>query len=329
MKCFYHSQYRFYNQYIKHELRFFLLSDIHFSQRVSSQTLRAITAQANRVEPHYILIAGDLIDSLDHIKNPSDFKRLTRWLERLAKVAPVLIGLGNHEFYHKNPKRKNIFSRQGRWLAEDNQSFIDAINKLDNVQILNNQAFEDQNVYIFGFTQTPEYYQFDNENHRSASILHPGHEDRDVMVADLDTLDQKLITNLPKHKAKIALIHSPVYLADSEIAAKLYEFDFLISGHMHSGIVPPVINDFWRSDRGLIAPNRGFFPHGARTKISSPYDKNIILGAVTTIQDSARPLSFMNGIYPVNIATLELSNLETLSRKPDVKHSYISHKHVD
>ena len=104
MKCFYHSQYRFYNQYVKHELRFFLLSDIHFSQRISSQTLRAITAQANRVEPHYILIAGDLIDSLDHIKKPSDLKRLTSWLKQLAKVAPVLISLGNHEFYHKNPK---------------------------------------------------------------------------------------------------------------------------------------------------------------------------------------------------------------------------------
>ncbi|MBR6168396.1 metallophosphoesterase [Candidatus Saccharibacteria bacterium] len=326
MNCFYHSRYRFYNKNAKHGLKFFLISDIHFSHRVSPKTLRAITLRAHQEAPNYILIAGDLIDSLNHIEKSSDLKRLTSWLEQLGKVAPVLIGLGNHEFYRKNPNYKNLFSRQKHWFAEKNQPFLNAINSIDNVQILDNQSYEDQNVYIFGFTQTPDYFRFDKDDHRAPSIFHPGCEDHDIMVSDLDALDQKLITNLPKHKVKIAIIHSPTYLTDSEIASKLYEFDFFISGHMHNGVVPPIINDIWRSDRGFISASRKLFPHGVRTNIRNPSDKIIILGAVTTIQDSAQPFTFANGLYPTNIATLELKNLETLIRKPDVKHSYISYK---
>lgn len=324
MKCFYYSRYRFYNQSIKHALKFFLISDIHFSDKVKSATLRAITKQASQKQPDYIIIAGDVVDSLDCIQNPSNLKRLTSWLEQLGKVAPVLIGLGNHDFYRKNPEHKSIFSSKRHWFSEINAKYIDTINSIDNVQLLNNEAYEDDKVYIFGFTQAPEYFQFNRDEKHSSSIVHPGDEDLDVMLSDLDSLDQKLISNLPKHKAKIAIIHSPVFLIDSQIAAKLYEFDYFISGHMHNGVVPPIINDFWRSDRGLVAPGKKLFPRNARTKITSPYDKIITLGAVSTIQDSAKPITFLNSLYPINIATLELTNNELLARKPDIKHQYIS-----
>ena len=325
MNCFYFSRYRFYNEHAKQELKFFLISDIHFSNKVKSNRLRAITEQARQQWPNYILIAGDLIDALSTIDNNSDLKRLTSWLAQLGKVAPVLIGLGNHDFYRKNPAHNNIFSKKRHWFAEKNQRYIDALNSIDNVQLLDNETYEDKNVYIFGFTQSPEYFQFDRDEKNGTTVLHPGGEDLDIMLSDLDKLDQKLITNLPKNKVKIAIIHSPVYLTDPQVASKLYEFDYFISGHMHNGVVPPILHDFWRSDRGLIAPGKKLFPHGARAKITSPYDKLILLGAVSTIQESARPITFINGIYPTYIATLELSKNELLARKPDIKHKYISY----
>ena len=324
MKCFYYSRYRFYNHSIKHALNFFLISDIHFSNKVKSATLRAITEQASQKRPDYIIIAGDVIDSLDCIQSPSNLKRLTSWLEQLGKVAPVLIGLGNHDFYRKNPEHKSIFSNKRHWFSDTDTKYINAVNAIDNVQLLNNEAYEDDKVYIFGFTQAPEYFQFDRDEEHSSSIIHPGNEDLDIMLSDLDSLDQRLINNLPKHKAKIAIIHSPVFLTDSQVAAKLYEFDYFISGHMHNGVMPPIINDFWRSDRGLIAPGKKLFPRNARTKITNPNDKIITLGAVSTIQESAKPITFMNGLFPINIATLELTKNELLARKPDIKHQYIS-----
>ena len=325
MNCFYYSRYRFYNEKSKSELKFFLISDIHFSRKVSSKKLQAITDQAHKQHPNYILIAGDLIDELGAIINNSDLRRLTSWLEQLGQVAPVLIALGNHDFYRKNPDHNNIFSKKRHWYAEKNQHYLDVLNEIPNVQVLDNQVYEDKNVYIFGFTQSPEYYQFDRDEKRSTTLLHPGGEDRDIMLSDLDKLDPKLITKLPAHKVKIAIIHSPVYLSDSEVSSHLCEFDFFVSGHMHNGVVPPLINDFWRSDRGIIAPGKKLFPHGSRAKIRSINDKLILLGAVSTIQASAKPITFINGVYPTFIATLELSNRSTLARKPDVTHQYIGY----
>ena len=235
------------------------------------------------------------------------------------------IGLGNHDFYRKNPEHKSIFSSKRHWFPGTNIGYINAVNAIDNVQLLNNEAYEDDKVYIFGFTQAPEYFQFNRDEKHSSSIFHPGNEDLDIMLSDLDSLDQKLINNLPKHKAKIAIIHSPVFLTDSQVAAKLYEFDYFISGHMHNGVIPPIINDFWHSDRGFIAPGKKLFPRNARAKITNPSDKIITLGAVSTIQDSAKPITFMNGLFPINIATLELTKNESLARKPDINHQYFGY----
>ena len=321
MKCFHLSQYKFYTPSYK-ELKFFLISDIHFSPSVKTRTLEAVTAQAQAQQPNYIIIAGDLVDSLDNISSATDLKRLTAWLAQLGKVAPVLIALGNHDFYRANPSYKHIFSRQRHWYAEENPEYVQALKDTPNVFLLDNDVYEDHAAYIFGFTQSPEYFQFDRDT-KSTTIFNPGGEDRNIMLSDIDALDQKLINKLPKHKAKIAIIHSPIYLTDSEVSSRFNEFDFLISGHMHNGVVPPLINEAWPSDRGIMAPGKKFFPHGARTRIKHPHDRLITLGAVTTIQDSAKPLTFMNGAYPVNVATLELSHRETLKRKPDVRQKYI------
>ena len=117
-----------------------------------------------------------------------------------------------------------------------------------------------------------------------------------------------------------------VVMQDKKIAPFFDEFDFIISGHMHSGVVPPVLNDFWRSDRGILAPGKLLFPKNARSVITSPDQKNIICGAVSTIQGSAKPVTFINGDFPINIATLEFSHRDTYAHKPDVKHEYISFK---
>lgn len=324
MKCFYFSKYRFYKPEVKKEPKFFLMSDIHFSPKVTSKTLEIVAKKAASEKPNYILIAGDLVDSLDAIQGKASLKRLTAWLSHLGEIAPTLIVLGNHDFYRKNPEYSGVFSGKRHWYAEEPHLLADAIKDMDNVHLLDNEVYEDKNAYIFGFTQSPDYFQFDRDENRTTSIFHPGSEDKSILLYDLHQLDHKLIRDLPKHKAKIALLHSPVFLFDSEVSSYLYEFDFFVTGHMHSGVVPPVVNDFWRSDRGLMAPGKLFFPRHARTHITEPYQKTIVCGAISTIQDSAKPITFLNGALPINIATLEFSHRETLERKPDIKHQYLS-----
>ena len=325
MGYFHSSYYRFYNRCAKQTFKFFLISDIHFSSNVDSVKLNVITKQAEKLNPNYILIPGDLLDSLDSIDDEHEFRRLKNWLAHLGKIAPTLICLGNHDFYRKNPAHNNIFSKEGRWFSEKSSRFIEVVNQIGNVMILDNQSYKSRDVYIFGFTQSSSYFQFDHDKRRNASLLRPGGENLSVMLKDLNTIDQGLISKLPKNKVKIALIHSPIYLTHPKVAAKLVNFDFIISGHMHNGIVPPVLNEIWHSDRGIIAPGKRIFPHGSRVKIRSNHDRIITLGAVSTIQSNTFKLAnHLNNIYPVNIATLELSRDQSLERKPDVQHRYYS-----
>lgn len=324
MKCFYHTSYKFYKPKCKDGLKFFLISDIHFTPDISTEVLDAVLKRAKSQEPNYILISGDIINSLDCVNSVANLKRFTGWLSRLGQVAPTLIALGNHDFYRKNPQYKNSRSNVHKWFPETPITLINAINDLDNVQVLDNSVYEDKNVYIFGFTQSPEYYQFDKDQDHSATILNPGHEDKNIMLYDLHQLDHKLIEKLPKHKAKIAIIHSPVFLDDQEICSYLYEFDFFISGHMHNGVVPPVLSDFWRDDRGILAPGKGLFPRRARSRITEPDQKSIILGAVSTIPSTSKSFIALNKVFPVYTASLELTHNDILARKPDVKSQYIS-----
>ena len=320
MKCFYHTSYKFYGPKYKEGLKFFLISDIHFTKDISAEMLDAVLKHAEKQHPDYILISGDTVNSLDEVDNKSVSKRLLAWFLRLGQIAPVFISLGNHDFYRTGPDKSK------KWYPEHPTALIKELNSLDNVHVLDNSAYEDKNVYLFGFTQTPEYYQFDKDENHSSTLLHPGHEDKNIMIYDFHQLDHKLIQKLPKNKAKIAIIHSPIFLEDPEIASYLSEFDFFVSGHMHNGVVPPVVSDFWRNDRGILAPGKGLFPHHARSRITKNGQKSIILGAVSTIPSCNKLFIQLNKTFPVYTASLEFSHHELLERKPDIKSQYISFK---
>ena len=320
MKTFYDIRYRAYNQNCKKPLCFFLASDIHFSPSITSETLGKIASAAKSKHPDYIIIPGDLIDYLDAIDSNHELLRLLSWLENLGEIAPTIIGLGNHDFYRINHNQKPKFFGRYPWKIENPAPIIGQINSLTNVHLLNNSTYEDNRVYIFGFTQSPDYYNLADSSDTNMAI-----KDRSIMLHDLREIPSKLLSNLPKNKVKIALIHSPFHLFDEEISAYFDNFDFTISGHSHNGAVPPILNDFWRSDRGISAPgNAKLFPEHARAGL---YGNHIICGAATTISNSARKLKFLNAAFPINIATLELDKSPLHARKPDIHKKYESFNH--
>ena len=324
MKVFYSTRYRFFNDHTKKTLNFFLISDVHFSYKVTNRLLQSIAAEAKRQQPNYICITGDLVDSQDMVASHMERQRLFAWLEQLGTIAPVLISLGNHDFYQKMANFKTNLSRQRHWRAVADEIYFEQINALPNVHLLNNSVYEDRYVYILGFTQSPEYFQLDRDEEHSSTVIHPGGEDKARMLHDLNQLPEKQLHDLPFHKVKIALIHSPVYLHDPKITTYFDEFDFYISGHMHNGCVPPILNELWVSDRGFVAPGKALFPKGTRGRIKSNIKKLILLGAVTTVQECAKPVGFLNKLYPVSIANLEVNKNPVYKRKPDIYSKYVS-----
>jgi predicted MPP superfamily phosphohydrolase len=327
MKAFYDIRYRFYNESIKHPLTFFLISDIHFAPKVTNETLDQLVKAAKSKHPDYILIPGDLVDYLDTIDAKPDRQRLLSWLERLGQIAPTIISLGNHDAYRINPNRKPHFFGRYPWIAAAPELLFEYVNTIPNVHILDNSSYEDDRVYIFGFTQSSNYFSLDTEDSKRKRN---NPEDPGILQHDLSQIPREKLHALPAHKAKIALVHSPFHLLRPEITPFFADFDHIISGHTHNGATPPLIDDFWRSDRGLIAPgNREFLPHLARTGCFGDRHQLIVCGAVTSISDSARKLKFLNTAFPINIATLELTKNESYAHKPNIHRKYINPKSIE
>ncbi len=316
MKLFYQTSYRLYNERINNPLSFFILSDIHYSAAMPEERLQLCAAEAKRQKPDYILIPGDLLDFQDDIDNSANMARLCGWLEQLGKIAPTIISLGNHDFYRLPPK-----NHKG-WLTQFPSQLINAIHPIENVHILNNAAFEDDKVYIYGFTASTDYYQMDTDDKRT-SVFRPGNESKAVLLRDINSLTQEELHKLPVKKARIALVHSPVYMQDEDVLEAFKDFDLTISGHMHNGAVPPVLQDFWRSDKGLVAPGKALFPKRARSSLKNANDKNIICGAVTTVHDNSS-VKFLNKAFPIFTTRIDMTKNIIYKRKPNIKNQYIN-----
>ncbi len=309
MKAFNLATYKFYRP--EHAgLKIAVISDLHFGSKVTDRKLNAIKKFLKGLSPNYIFLPGDLIDCANTVDDEREAKRLLKFLQSVADIAPLLISYGNHDFYRRSGKD---------WIEDTNESFFSDVATLKNVHLLNNQIFTDKNIFVLGFTQSFDYYGYS-----AATFSNPGFENKKLMLKELRDLDDTLVHNLPTKKLKFALIHSPIHLHDREITKELSEFDYFISGHMHNGVVPPVLDSLWLSNKGIVSPTKEFFPADVRRTIKTNQDKSIVVGPVTTFHQNAGPLQLANIMYPTHITLLEFSKDKKYARKPYVGHKYYS-----
>ncbi len=288
MKMFHKTTYKLYRNNPTN-LKFGIISDLHFSYKISDKKLSNILDYLKKEKLDYILFPGDIIDYTNLVQEPSERQRLLNWLQQLGNINKALLSLGSHDYYKKNST--------GHWEYYLDQNLLDSINSLNNVELLDNSKYEDQNINVVGITQSYPYY------HPSDTKKEKGSE----MLTDLKKM-RNLLTKLPKDKLNFALIHSPVCLTDKDIAQELSEFDYLISGHMHNGCVPPIMYELWNSTRGLIAPNKQLFPSNERNTLKYNNDKILVNGPLTTFQECTGIIEKFNILFPSYMSFMEFSN---------------------
>ena len=307
MKAFNLATYKFYRP--EHDgLKIAIISDLHFSYKVKDSKLNAIIKFLQKLKPNYIFLPGDLIDYADMIDDPNEAERLLRFIEKLARVAPFIMSYGNHDFYRRAGKD---------WIEDRSEKFFRDVAAIKNVHVLDNQTFTDQNIYALGLTLSFKYYG-------EGKFTQPGKENKAVLLQNLKSLPPELLHKLPAKKLRFTLIHSPIYLHDDDVTKELAEFDYFISGHMHNGVVPPVLDSLWLSDKGIVAPTKNFLPPNIRHTIKTNEDKSIVAGPITTFHQITGPLQLANAIYPTHVALLEFSKDKKYARKPYVGHKYYS-----
>lgn len=301
MKSFYTSYYRFYRPEQK-EKKILAISDIHFNDYVTD-SLKAILRRAEKDEPDLIIITGDLVDEQDSLDTTAERARFKTWLEHLGAVAPVCICLGNHDFFRLNEAHCRYY-QEPSILPEE-------LSNIPNVFLLDDGEFENENHFVFGLTLPPIYY---GENANKC------HENLDILKERLDSVKDRF-AKLPAKKTKIFITHSPLFLTDPSIQEILKPFDFILAGHMHNGVVPPILQDFWRKKRGIFTPSKEFFKD-QNSRIGLYGDKLITLGAVTTIQPKTKILGPASGLFPIYLAVISVAHNPADERKPDIKRKY-------
>lgn len=266
-----------YNNNTKKDIIIIHLSDIHFNINTKIKDLDMIYNEVKKIKPDYIMITGDLIDTPEITKNNDKIKELITFLSNIAKIAKVMIAIGNHDVLNKNDYR-----------------FFNKLNDLYNIYVLDNTSYQDEFIYVAGFTLPSEYYYNINRS-----------ENKEVLLNHLDN-HKELISKLPRNIPKVALIHSPVRVSEKDVLKILHEYDLILSGHTHNGMVPDILNFLFKGNIGIISPYKNFFPTIAKGKIERDIDNKkitiIINGAYTKLsRKSGKVLSKLNFVYNKSI----------------------------
>ena len=111
---------------------------------------------------------------------------------------------------------------------------------------------------------------------------------------------------------KIVLTHSPYYLCEECIVDKLKDFDYIFTGHMHSGLMPSFIGKIIKNNYGIISPNRSLFPNNARGVIPLLTNSNKkiylhITSGITKLSPSVGCLKIFNNLYPSSIDKIDIN----------------------
>ena len=261
-----------------------VISDIHYSGKQDNNKLDKLYNTLKKYNPNYICIPGDIIDDVEI----NDKEYLYEFLKKLGKICTVILSLGNHDL-RSGKKIDNYRS----YIDKD---YINKLNNINNVYLLNNSDKSFKDIYFYGYTQSFNYY------------YERGFEDKNIMKKELLKYN---VCNDNLANFKVLLMHSPVCLVDSELSKMLESYDLILCGHTHNGMIPPILDELIHNNTGLIGPHKKFFPKYARGIIKN---KNIVIissGVTKLSTNSARFLNLFNFLYPIGINVIEFGKTES------------------
>ena len=200
---------------IQCDVKIVFLSDLHGKEFDENNTKVAELIKAQK--PDIIAVVGDLID---RNSDAEDVEKMCSFMSTLPSIAPTYFTIGNHET---------------SYMTENGDNILDKIRD-SGVTVLECE-YEDLTVngttFRFGGMSELAYYGGDGKYDPKAEPF----------------LKEYCDTDLPK----IMLSHRPEAFG-FRYACKSWDFDLVLSGHTHGGLVRlPKIG-------GLFAPIQGVFP---------------------------------------------------------------------
>lgn len=266
-------------------------SDLHIDENFDFKKLDKIEEALDSSETDYVMFTGDMIDYTNFLySNIEVMKKLLKWIRRIASKYKMIIGFGNHDTFKK--------SDEG-WKEDYCITFINELSNIDGVNLLGfDPCYEDDKISVVSPFIPFNYYE--NESRK---------EDKSVLI---DTLKEfkNVIESMPADKLKFLILHSPVFVDCEEALGFIKYFDFILSGHMHNGVVPPILDNIVKNNRGIISPDKSLFPSNARgvkTIESDLGNTNLIITGGITKLSTVSNLAVFNNIFPMSVEDIRVN----------------------
>lgn len=237
MKLF-RKEYKFKND--KCNIKLFCITDFHFTKYTSNNKLDLLLKSINDEKSDYIIFTGDLIDNTKRI-NDEVLNNLYLFFKKICINNKVIFIKGNHD-------TKDEFKEH-----YDLDIFFNKLSSIENFYYLKDSIISIDNINFIGIELYNDHYYINKE------------EDDSLLIKKIN----ELTNNVDNDKLNILLFHSPINLFKEKTLKKIKnidKIDFILSGHMHNGIIPHYL-DYGNGDRGLLSPRGKLFPKHSRNVI--------------------------------------------------------------
>lgn len=260
------------------KLNITLISDIHYYDKKDTIKLKKIVKKIKDLKPDYICIPGDLIDEV----NIKDTDFLYEFLNDLSKINKVIISIGNHDI---SIRKNNSYS--------NNKDIINKIKSMNNVILLDNEVYKENNICFIGITNSIDYYYKYGESYK-------------VFIDEIN----KVKLNINKYDYNILLCHSPISIINKNIVNDyeyLKKIDLILCGHMHSGLTPRFLRKKL-NHIGLVSPHRKIFMKDSYGHISRN-NIDYIISAGITKASHYNPIHFMDNLFSREIDNIKINKI--------------------
>ncbi|MCM1370748.1 MAG: metallophosphoesterase [Clostridium sp.] len=187
----------------KVDLNIVHISDIHYHDNYNLKNLDKIVNSIDKLNPNYICITGDLIDTSDI--SDENIDKFCIFLTKLTNISKVIVVLGNHDVISIIGKKR---------IYHVNEYFISKLYNIKNLYLLRNSKITFTNITFIGYEPSIDYYEIMKINNFN-------------------------LPNLNKENFNILLTHIPDLVLNNNINVE--NIDLILCGHTHGGLMPEFI----------------------------------------------------------------------------------------
>ena len=270
-----------------------IISDIHADKDTDYSVLDRYIKEFGKYNLQYIAVLGDLVNDGTDIESA---KRVSDYLAKMGKIAPVMMVLGNHD---------KVTLKDGRWFIIKNDEDLAKFNEMvsifksiPGVYFLSNNGVLFGDVYFYGMDPETKFYL-----------------DATPIPEKIDLLYSHVI-DMSKYNYNVLLAHSPQLVIDKRMieAMRFYnDVDLILAGHMHNGFLPPYMEWMVPGNKGLLASENGkpyLFPDNAKGSVQLRDNlTGIIANPVCTIPSFKKDARKYNRLFPPVVQNVKVRKL--------------------